>query len=368
MDARVLVFVFDLEAAFLGDADIDPELEFAFLGGERIAGRAHGGGAIARRGLRGVEVLVEDHVGWREDRTVRPLEARVVLLAFVPEQGIAMSRNDEDMVVGRVAMGLLVGARRHLRGMGMEHPVGEAELDVAAAGTSAGEVTELEGGDVGHEIGLPHLAAAGRGDELALAGEPAGVAGPFPFGEAGRRSEYEVLVVEHVHGHAEVVGRGDARGLGARSVEQLVARVERNGEQGVGAPLETVGLSIMGFDLGAAVALDDQHHFFIEMALWGARSTGGDVVEKDRDEIPAPFHVDKGPVDAHARPGLGFESMQIDAEFFVDGNPFAAAPLEIGVEHEAELVVGLAFDIDDLGVRCLGVHRMVTRPHWFLVP
>src|SRR5215467_5116779 len=79
MDARILVLVFDLVAAFLDIgrhrallAGLDAEERAAVLHRERIAQPADPGGKIARRELAGVEVLVELPVCGRKHHAVPP--------------------------------------------------------------------------------------------------------------------------------------------------------------------------------------------------------------------------------------------------------------------------------------------------------
>ena len=100
-----------------------------------------------------------------------PIDALEVLLALVPEQRIAVAGDREDVEVGAVAMGFLVGADRHLRRVRMHGAVGQDEHHVRAAGSALGPVLELEGGEVGDEVRLPHVAAGAHRDELAFAAE-----------------------------------------------------------------------------------------------------------------------------------------------------------------------------------------------------
>src|SRR5437773_12555999 len=66
-DARILVAVFDLPSALL-DVDVHADEGLALVQGRRIAHAAEGGREVPRRLAARVEVLVEEPVGWREDR------------------------------------------------------------------------------------------------------------------------------------------------------------------------------------------------------------------------------------------------------------------------------------------------------------
>ena len=58
---------------------------------------------------------------------------------------------------------------------------------------------------------------------------------------------------------------GETRRLLTRSVEMLVAGIDRNGEERITAPFETVLLSVGGLDRGRAIALHDVHHVFVNV-------------------------------------------------------------------------------------------------------
>src|SRR5207249_2840061 len=114
MDARVLVGVFDLGAAFL-DAHVSAAAfrADAALPDDGIALGAEPDGDIARGPLAGVEVLVEHAVRWREAHAVPPIDALKVAVALVPKECIAGAVDKEDVQAGPVPMALLVGADRH---------------------------------------------------------------------------------------------------------------------------------------------------------------------------------------------------------------------------------------------------------------
>ena len=58
---------------------------------------------------------------------------------------------------------------------------------------------------------------------------------------------------------------GEARRLLTRSVEMLITGIDRNGEERISAPFETVLLSVGSLDRGRAIALHDINHVFINM-------------------------------------------------------------------------------------------------------
>ena len=66
--------------------------------------------------------------------------------------------------------------------------------------------TQLELGEVGNEIGLPHMPPGSLGDELALPREESLPALPSRKGEG--IPEDELLVVEEIEDHGQIVGGG----------------------------------------------------------------------------------------------------------------------------------------------------------------
>src|ERR1043166_679299 len=117
VDARVLVLVLDLVAAFL-DVDrhrallarLDAEQRAALRQRERIAQAADAGGEIARRLLARIEVLVELLVARRKHRAVLPVDAGEVPLAVEPGERVAVAGDAHHVEAGPAAVALRVGA------------------------------------------------------------------------------------------------------------------------------------------------------------------------------------------------------------------------------------------------------------------
>ena len=101
MDARILIRIFDLGAAFL-DADIGAAAfrADAALLDDRIAFRPKADGEIAGRTRAGIEMLVEHALRRRKDHAVTPFDALEIVVAFVPEQGETGAMNKEDVQPG----------------------------------------------------------------------------------------------------------------------------------------------------------------------------------------------------------------------------------------------------------------------------
>ena len=170
MDAWILVLVFDLATAVL-DAHVHPQEHVALVGGERVAQAAEGDGEVARGiGCR-IEVLVEHLVRRREHPAMFPIDAHEVLCALVPQQRETVAGDGEDVKVGTVAVRLLVGADRHLRGVRVHGAVGEHEHHVRAAGAALLPGLQFERGEIGNEIRFPHVAAGPHRNEVAFAAE-----------------------------------------------------------------------------------------------------------------------------------------------------------------------------------------------------
>src|SRR5262249_61733886 len=80
-----------------------------------IAHPADPGREIARRKRAGVEVLMELTVRWRKYDAVLPIEPLEILLAFIPQERVAMAGDAHHVEARPVAVALLVGADRHFR-------------------------------------------------------------------------------------------------------------------------------------------------------------------------------------------------------------------------------------------------------------
>src|SRR5215204_6505429 len=114
MDARILILIVDLQAAFV-DRGFRSGLALDLARQHRIAVAAERDREIAR-GLRaGVEMLVEHAVRRREDKAVLPFMPLEVLVAFLPHPRVAGTIDREDVRAGTAAVALLVGTDRHLR-------------------------------------------------------------------------------------------------------------------------------------------------------------------------------------------------------------------------------------------------------------
>src|SRR3990172_11325878 len=114
----------------------------------------------------------------------------------------------------------------------------------------------------------------------------------------------------------------------------LVLGVQRQGEEASSTPLEAVGLAVLGLESCAAVALQDVDHFLDEVPLGRGLSAGRNVDEKNTQEVAPSFQMHEGSPSAHARPGLRFHLVQIDAEVLDDRYSLAFRPVEIGVTEE----------------------------------
>src|SRR5499427_1442868 len=192
VDARILVLVFDLVAALLDVerhrallAGLDAEERAPLLHCERITQSADPGGEVARREIACVEMLVELPVGWWKYHAVLPVEPPEVFLGLIPQQRIAVAGDAHDVEAGPVAVAFLVRADRHFGDVGVHGSVGEYEHDVGPAGAAIAPGFQLDGGEIGDEIGLPHVIAGPDRDEIAFAGKIfilAGARGEFILG------------------------------------------------------------------------------------------------------------------------------------------------------------------------------------------
>ena len=231
----------------------------------------------------------------------------------------------------------LVGADRHFRDMRVHGAVGEHEHDVGAAGAAIAPGLQLDRGQVGNEIGLPHVVARPHGDEIALAGKIRRLAGAI--GEIEIGSEHEGFVVKDIHHHRQVRRGDQKRALGAAAVEVPVFGIERNGEQALGAPFEAALGAVGHFDLGRAGAFEHIDDFFVEVPLRRRGAAGRDVEHEHVGEIAAALEMHRRAVDAVARPRRGLDVEQVDAVILDDRNAFALEPIEIRVDAVARLLL-----------------------------
>src|SRR5688500_15003175 len=118
VDARILVSVFDLRAAFLqADIAAAPFRANAAFQYDWITLAAEAERQIARGFLARIEMLVEHLVRWREHHAVLPFHALVIALPVIPKQAIAAAMDEQHMQAGAVAVALFIGADRHFGDM-----------------------------------------------------------------------------------------------------------------------------------------------------------------------------------------------------------------------------------------------------------
>ena len=324
------MLVLDLAAAVL-DADVHAREDPAFVGGEGIAQAAEGDGEVARRIGRGVEMLVNHLVGRREHPAVLPVDAHEILLAFIPQKREPMPRHRENVEVRAVPMRLLVGADRHLRGVRMHGAVRQDEHHVGAACAPLVPGLELEAGEIGNEIGLPHVAAGPHRNELAFAAEIFGRA--LPFRKIKGVGEHEGFAVEEIEHHGEIVGRGEPRALAAARIEVLIAGVERQSEEALRAPFETVLAPVARLDGRIAVPGEHVHDLLEQVLLRRGFCPRSKIKHEDRHEVAATLEVDDPAIRVEPRPGRGRYGAEIDPEVLGYGNALVRCPAGIGVEQ-----------------------------------
>ena len=229
-----------------------------------------------------------------------------------------------------MAMAFLVGADRHFRDMRVHGAVGEHEHDVGAAGAAIAPGLQFDAGEIGNEIGFPHVVAGAHGNHVALAVVVGALAGSLHEGEVG--VEHELFVVKHVQNQRQV-GRGDEqRPLAPAGVEVAVLGVERNGEQRLRPPFKAAFAAVGKFELRRAGALEHIVDVFVEVALRRGRAAWRDVEQEHVAEVAAALQVHGGAFDAIARPQPGFDLEEIDAVILGDREAFAGDPVEIGVD------------------------------------
>src|SRR4051794_21956477 len=241
-----------------------------------------------------------------------------------------MAGDGKDMEICTVAMSFLVGADRHLRSVGMHGAVGEDEHHVGTAGAAFAPGFQLEGREIRNEVGLPHIAAGPYRHEFAFTAEMVGRA--LPLGKVILVVEDEAFVVEQVELQTEVVHGSQTRMLAAAGVEVLIAGVERQREQALWAPLETVLAAVAGLDRGAAVAGEHVHDLLVEMLLRGSLRAGLEIEHEHRDEVTTPLKVGDAAVNAETRPWTGRNLEKVDPKVLRDRHAFVVGPGDIGVE------------------------------------
>src|SRR3954452_22295951 len=135
--------------------------------------------------------------------------------------------------------------------MGMHGSVGEHEHHIRAAGAAFCPGLEFEGREIGDEIRFPHVAARAHRYEFAFAAEMRGRT--LALREFVRVVEDEGFVVEQIELETKFVDGGKPRALRTARIEMLVAGIERQREQALRTPLETMLAAVAGFNSGAAI-------------------------------------------------------------------------------------------------------------------
>src|SRR5215813_6586427 len=237
------------------------------------------------------------------------------------------------MRAGPVAMALLVGADRHLRGVRMERAVGEDDLDVAAAGAARLPFRQRQRAEVGHEVRLPHMLAGPDRQEVAFAGEVA--LAPDPLRKGARIVEQKPLVAEDIEQERQVVGGNEPHRFGARRVEQAVRRVEGRREQGARSPFEAVRFPLADVDRGAAMAGEHVERLVIEVAQPIGCAAGLDFDHLQADEIATAAQLNERGAAPAAQPGpgLGPDGIEVDGDALDERYGLASRPFAIGVDE-----------------------------------
>jgi hypothetical protein len=194
---------------------------------------------------------------------------------------------------------------------------------------------QLDGGEVGDEIRLPHVVARAHGDEIAFAGIILVLAGAVGEVEVGVEDEFGA--VERVHHQRQVGGRHDQRALAPASVEMPVLGVERNREQAARAPFEAALAAVAELELRAARPLEDVNDLLVEMPLRRGGGAGRNVDQEHVGEVAAALEMHRGAVDAVARPRRGCDGEEIDAVALDHRDGFALDPIEIRIDPVARL-------------------------------
>src|SRR6202035_864160 len=162
MNSRILVFVLDLIAAFLGarcKGDLLAENLLTPRQCEQVAQAAETGRQIAGRLRARREVLMKLLIGWRKNDAMRPVDAHKVPIALVPHQRIAAAADAHDVVSSDVAMRLLVRTGRHFGHVSVHGAVGEEKYQAAATAAAVGEIRQLDRLEIGYEVCFPRMVA-----------------------------------------------------------------------------------------------------------------------------------------------------------------------------------------------------------------
>ena len=164
--------------------------------------------------------------------------------------------------------------------------------------------------------------------ELALALEV--LLGGHALGELERVVVDEVRVAEHVEDDGQIGNRREAGGLGSRPVEDLVLRVQRNGEDRARPPLERVLPPVRALDDGRPAPGYDVDQLVVHMPLGLEFAARGDLRDVGREVVALPRDVDVRPEAAHALPRLHRHAMAIHRVALEDGNPLIFEEVAVG--------------------------------------
>ena len=235
-----------------------------------------------------------------------------------------MPRHRENVEVRAVPMRLLVGADRHLRGVRMHGAVRQDEHHVEAACAPLVPGLELEAGEIGNEIGLPHVGPGRTG--MNSPSPPKYFAAPCIRKIKGV-GEHEGFAVKEIEHHGEIVGRGEPRALAAARVQVLIAGVERQSEEALRAPFETVLAPVARLDGRIAVPGEHVHDLLEQVLLRRGFCPRSKIEHEDRHESPRPLRWTIPPFVSNRAQGAVGTVRRLTPKSSVMGTPsFAAQP------------------------------------------
>ena len=247
-----------------------------------------------------------------------------------------------------MGVGFLVSADRELRDVAVHAALGHAEADMAATSSSLLGRDQRQVDGVGDEVGVQQqaLLLAAVGEVVALAGEP--------VLEVVRGAVNEIGVAERIDDDRRVGDRDEARGVLARTVEVLVAGIERNREDRTSLPLETDLLAGVVPDAGRAAPVQHIDHLLVQLPLrlqLLARRNLADIaiVRRPRGIV---VQVDTPP--AATRPGFELHRVQVGYVHRIDDvQPLGRDPAGVGRRF-------FGFELLGDGVRDQGVLAAVV--------
>ena len=309
----------------------------------------------------GVEVLVEPLAGGDEHARLVPRRHHL-LLPFLPEDGVAFPRGNDDDPARAVAVGLLVGAGGEHRHVARHFGVGKGHQHAVAAGASAAAAVELvPGSHVGKEVAVPEDAAA-------AAPGPGGVAVPdelglgIEFAAPGQVVLALVPVVEEErrvgvqgHGQRQVAVAQDAHRPVAAHVAHGVVVVVRDLEQAPGLPLEAVLRPVFAQPhRGHALALEhiDQ---LVQGELHPRQGLSGrDLLHHGRGHSLLPHELDEGALAAALLPPAQLNRAQVLDE---------VTPVDRHADRGHPVVVGVLLDLQVGSGGIVGTRPVVVLRH-----